>query len=56
MARKIKKRPTKRRQASSSEALNILASLIAQFHMKKLNGIDKVAGSTSDSSDGVNNE
>lgn len=55
MARKIQKRPTKRIRASSNEALVILASLIAQFHIKKLDQTNKLNPFPSDSN-GVNNE
>lgn len=55
MARKIQKRPTTRIHASSNEALVILASLIAQFHIKKLDQTNKLSPSPSDSN-GVNNE
>ena len=41
MVKKSRIQPLRKEQDSPSEALRILASLIAQFHMKKITGDKK---------------
>jgi hypothetical protein len=54
MARDPQQKPTRRVSRSSSEALRILASLIAQSHIRKLTGDRKTKISTCDSREAEN--
>jgi hypothetical protein len=54
MPRKSRIRPPKKREKSPDDSLRILASLIAQFHMKKINS--NRAGLYQSEHNGMNNE